>query len=111
MPLNKEYVDYITDQFSEFDGVYSKKMFGGIGFFKDGLMFGMISSSSKFYLKVDDTNKPDFESQSMVPFSHPKMKGKAMPYWTVPTEIIEDKQLLKKWAETSFSVALKAKKK
>lgn len=110
MALDQSYIDYITDQFSEFEGVSPKKMFGGVGFFKEGLMFAMISSSNVFFLKVDENNKQDFEKAGMEPFDHPK-KGKGMPYWTVPASVIEDKYELKEWAEKSFQASVNSKKK
>ena len=110
MAINSAYVEFLYEQLSGLEGVTFKKMFGGVGFFKEGLMFAMISSSNTFFLKVDELNKPDFEKAGMNPFDHPK-KGKGMPYWTAPAEVIDDKELLKKWALKSFQAALKNKKK
>ena len=110
MAINIAYVEFLHEQLSGLEGVTFKKMFGGVGFFKEGLMFAMVSSSNTFFLKVDELNKPNFEKAEMEPFYHPK-RGKRMPYWTVPTEVIDDKELLKKWAPKSFEAALRAKKK
>ena len=110
MAINQEYVNFIMDQLSEFEGATSKKMFGGIGIFKDGLMFAMITSENRFYLKVDSDLIPKFEQAGMQAFDHAK-RGKGMPYWSAPADVIEDKQLMRQWAEKSFEVALKAKKK
>jgi TfoX/Sxy family transcriptional regulator of competence genes len=30
-----------------------------------------------------------------------------MPYWEVPAEILEDRQLLKQWAEKAHQIAMK----
>ncbi len=110
MPIKQEYINYITDQLSEFEGATPKKMFSGVGFFKNTIMFAMISSNNVFFLKLDDHNKPDFEEAGMKPFGYPK-KGKRMPYWTVPVHIIEDKNLLKEWASKAFDASQRAKKK
>lgn len=56
MAVNQEFVNYITDQLSDFTPFESKKMFGGIGFFKDGLMFALIWGRPIFRLKVDENN-------------------------------------------------------
>lgn len=110
MAINVTYVEFLHEQLSGLEGVIFKKMFGGVGFFKEGLMFAMVSSENQFYLKVDELNKPDFEDAGMSAFDHPK-RGKGMPYWTVPAEVIDDKELLKKWASKSFEAALRVKKK
>lgn len=111
MAVNEDYLNYIQDQLSEFGELTIKKMFGGIGLFKEGLMFGKIGGDT-FRLKVDETNKKAYEDRGMKPFYSEKKK-KGMPYWEVPSEILEDKKELAKWAQTSFEIAQKlaAKKK
>ena len=66
-------------------------MFDGIGFFRDGLMFAKMSGET-FCLEVDEENQKDFEERGMTPyFSEKKKKG--MPYWEVPIDVIEDRDL------------------
>ena len=81
-------------------------MFGGIGIFKDGLMFGMIDGQEVFRLKVDETNQQQYESRGMQPF-YAASKKKGMPYWEVPADILENKTELAKWAKASFDIAKK----
>ena len=108
MAVNQDLLQYLQDQLSDIGGVENKKMFGGIGFFKEGLMFGMIGSDA-FRLKVDESNQSDFEAHGMKPhYSESKKKG--MPYWEVPAAVIEDKEALTQWANKSFEIALKGKK-
>ncbi len=83
-------------------------MFGGLGFFKDGLMFGMVGNNS-FRLKVDSTNEQDYLSLGMKPFNS-ESKKKGMPYWEVPAEILEDKSRLSNWANKSIEIALSNRK-
>ena len=108
MALDKEYVDFIKEQLSDFGEVETKFMFGGAGLFHEGLMFGKIGGST-FRLKVDDSNKKDFEERGMKPYYSEKKK-KGMPYWEVPADIIEDKKKLAQWAKKSYQAAVKAKK-
>lgn len=109
MAVNEEFLVYISDQLSEFGDIESKKMFGGVGFFKDGIMFAMIGYGA-FRLKVDDTNRNDFIKKGMKPFES-SSKKKGMPYWEVPAEVIEDKKELMKWCSKAFEVAVRNKKK
>ncbi len=108
MAVSEEFKNFIVDQLSEFAPFDTKKMFGGIGFFKDGKMFGMIGGDT-FRLKVDDHNRPDYEAAGMKPYES-KSKKKGMPYWEVPPDVVEDKATLKKWAEKSFEAAQRSKK-
>ncbi len=109
MAINEDYLSYISDQLSAFGDVEIKKMFGGIGLFKDGLMFGMISADNTFRLKVDEVNKPDYEAKGMKQHYMPKKK-KGMPYWEAPAEVIEDKEDLALWAKKAFEAAERGKK-
>ncbi len=109
MAVNEEYVAFIKDQMSELDSFVTKRMFGGVGFFREGIMFGMIGDG-KFRLRVDDKNRANFEAYEMEPYLSGK-KGKSMPYYEVPIEIIEDRHTLAQWANTAFEVAKENKKK
>ncbi len=109
MAVNDDYLDYIKDQLTEFGEIDVKKMFGGAGLYKDGLIFGIIGGGV-FRLKADDTNKKDFEDLGMEPLRSEKMK-KAMPYWEVPVHVVENRTLLAEWANKSLIVAKSAKTK
>jgi DNA transformation protein and related proteins len=109
MAVNEEYLKFIQDQLSEFGEVEIKRMFGGIGIFKDGLMFAKIGGDT-FRLKVDESNKKQYEELGMKPFYSEKKK-KGMPYWEVPQDVLEDRTELAKWANQSFEIAKAADKK
>jgi len=109
MAVNEEYLKLVIDQLSEFGEVEIKKMFGGIGLFHQGLMFGKIGGDT-FRLKVDEHNKKEYEEKGMKPFFSEKKK-KGMPYWEVPLDVFEDKAKLASWASKSYEAAVRSKKK
>jgi len=78
MAVSEDYLNYVLDQLSEFGEIDNKRMFGGVGFFKEGLMFGKIGSDT-FRLKVDQYNQKDYEDKGMKPYFN-KKKKKGMPY-------------------------------
>lgn len=109
MKVSEDFKSYVEEQFSAFGAVMFKKMFGGYGIFKDGIMFGMISPGDIFRMRADETNVEDYEEEGMKQFpSHGGKKG--MPYWDVPVHVLEDQYELKIWASKSFQAALGAKK-
>jgi DNA transformation protein len=107
MAVNNDYLEYITDQLSEFGQFETKRMFGGVGFFREGKMFAMLANNV-FRLKTDSSNRKDFEEKGMEPL-YTSSKNKTMPYWEVPVEVLEDKHELKKWAEKSYKIAISKK--
>jgi len=109
MAVSEQTTLFIKDQLSEFSDVEMKKMFGGIGIFLDGIMFGMITAKEEFMMRVRESNLADFEAKGSKPFHHEK-KGKGMPYWEVPVDVVEDRTELKAWATKAYGVAVAAKK-
>lgn len=84
-------------------------MFGGIGVFSDGLMFGLISGDD-IYLKVDEQNRPRFEEAGLAPFMYDGKKGKAiaMFYHRLPDDALDDPDILLDWAMTAVEAARRA---
>lgn len=109
MAFSQDYLDFILEQLTPFGEVTYKKMFGGVGFYKDGIMFGGLMGG-KFHLKVNDETRPEFEAAGMNSFFHrPNSKSKPK-YYEVPVEIVEDRDELAKWVTKTFEIAKAAKK-
>lgn len=103
MATTDERVKELLGALGSISGITVKKMFGGVGFFKDGVMFGMLAQGV-FRLKVHAGNQADFEKHGMKPyFSDAKKKG--MPYWEVPEKILTDGKQLTAWAKRSMAEA------
>lgn len=105
------FTDYVLEQLALFGGMTARRMFGGQGLFKGGLMFALIADGELFF-KVDDSNRSDFEAVKSQPFTYAKKEGKtaSLSYWYVPEEIIEDADDLKEWAAKAYAVAVNARK-
>jgi len=108
MAVSQETIDYLVDQLSDFGSVIARRMFGGVGIFRDGLMFALIGHG-ELYFKVDDGNRKDFEDAGMAPFRPYPDKDEIMPYYRVPADIVEDREALKVWANKAYDVALRKK--
>ena len=108
--MDKEtYTQWVIEQLATLGTVTSKKMFGGVGFFLDGLMFAKLSGDATLFFRVDDTNRADYERIGAEPF-HSESKKKGMPYYVVPEETIEDRAQLVHWARKAHGVAVAHKK-
>ncbi|NND63847.1 MAG: TfoX/Sxy family protein [Flavobacteriaceae bacterium] len=88
----------LTERLAPIEGITSKKMFGGHGIFHEGKMFGIIDSQGNTFLKVDDSIKVDFESKGGE--QHSKM-----PYYSIPTAVMEDHSKLLEWAQKSIDIS------
>ncbi|WP_443747581.1 TfoX/Sxy family protein [Asticcacaulis solisilvae] len=65
---------YLADCLAPWGEIRLKRMFGGMGVYRDGLFFALIDNGV-VYFKVDDTTRPDFEAASSEPFSYPHKDG------------------------------------
>lgn len=106
MSISNEFVDFVLDQLSAWGDVSVRKMFGGAGLYYENTMFGLIADDV-VYLKVDDSNRDDFEKAGSSPFNpYPdKTKTVVMSYYEIPADVLEDPGQLAKWAERSLVVA------
>ncbi len=112
MAVSDEFVEYVVEQLSGWGEVSVRRMFGGAGLYRGAVMFGLIADDVA-YLKVDDSNRDDFEAAGSSPFTPFAEKGKtmAMPYYEIPADILEDREELAQWANRSWLVAMKKRKK
>ena len=104
MPVSREFLDFILDQLSDLSSVTYRMMFGGAGIYSDGTMFGLVADDTA-YLKVDDTNRTDYEDRHLKPFKPWPNKAMVMPYYEIPPEVLEDPQEFVEWAERSLEIA------
>lgn len=110
MATSAEFLDFIKEQFQDFGTVSVRRMFGGAGIFRDGLMFALIADEI-LYLKADAVSQGEFEALGLPPFTYGAKGGKrtVMAYWRAPEACLDDRDEMADWARKAFSAALRAK--
>lgn len=109
MAVSPDYLAYVRDQLAASGAISSRRMFGGVGIYRDGLFFALIDDDELFF-KVDDTTRPAYATAGMPPF---RPFGEAKPmngYYRVPPEVLEDAGELALWARAALAVAVRAAK-
>ncbi len=89
--------------------VRSKKMFGGIGVFKDDVMFGMVYDGVA-YLKATEEMSGEYVEDGYQ-FEPPFGRRMKMPYWNVPEELLRDRERFSEWSGKALEYARATKKK
>ena len=84
--------------------IRGKSMFGGVGIYSGELFFALLDNDT-LYLKVDDSNRGDFESHSFGPFRPVGDSGEVMQYYELPADILEDAEAIRPWVEKAIAVA------
>lgn len=108
MAFSSGFRNFVLEQLEEIPFISSKNMFGGVGIYSEEYFFALIAED-RLYLKVNDSNRSDFEAAEMESF-RPYGDGRAMQYWEVPVSVLEDADVLRVWAEKAIAVAKAAKK-
>ncbi|MGQ7791646.1 TfoX/Sxy family protein [Faunimonas sp. B44] len=101
--------DWITDLFAPFAPVTVRRMFGGHGVYRDGLMFAL-ATGGDLYLKVDASNRRQFEDAGSRPFAY-SARGRTVEvgYWLLPPEAFDDPDRLSEYAGLAWEAALRAR--
>ena len=113
MAVSDEYLAYVLEQLGDIGAVEARRMFGGAGIYCRGVMFALVADDV-LYLKVDDSNRADFEDAGAAPFRpYPDRPGQTtvMSYYEVPADVLEARASLTAWAQTALRVAIRKKKK
>ena len=106
---NSEFVDYIIDLLSAYGTIRARRMFGGYGIYCNKIIFAIIINDELYFKAVGDLAK-EYKNAGSFPFSY-KLDNKtiALSYWQVPSEIIEEEDLLKTWFNKSLQLAIEKK--
>jgi DNA transformation protein len=100
--------DFIRELFAPFGPVAVKRMFGGIGIYAEGLMFGLVFDGV-IYLRVDETSIPSFEREGSVPFVYPFggtniSTRPSRHFWRLPERLYDDPDELAVWARCALAI-------
>jgi DNA transformation protein len=95
---------FVLDQLGEVGDIMPRLMFGGVGLYHRGVFFGIVARDV-LYLKVDDSNRTDYERAGMKPFKPYPNRPTTMQYYAVPVQVLESVIDLARWARKSIAVA------
>jgi DNA transformation protein len=101
--------DLLADLFEPVGGVSFRRMFGGMGIFRQGIMFALVADDV-LYLKADESTTASFQSEGCGPFVYDgKDKPHVMPYWRLPERLYDEPDEFRDWALAAFAVAERSK--
>jgi DNA transformation protein and related proteins len=104
MPVTDSFVAFVLEQLEPVGAITPKRMFGGVGVYAGDLFFALLDNDV-LYLKVNDSNRADFEAAGAGPFRPYGPGGEVMQYYEVPAAVLEDADELGRWARKAIAVA------
>ncbi|MDD4964886.1 MAG: TfoX/Sxy family protein [Gallionella sp.] len=104
-----EFVEYVREVMSHWASVSSRKIFGGYGLYRDGLMFALIAHET-LYFKVDARNVAQFERAGCIPFTYQNAtRTVQLSYWSAPAECLESPADMGEWSQCAYAAALRSR--
>jgi DNA transformation protein len=109
MASSKDFRDQMLGLLLPFGPVLSRSMFGGFGFYMDGIMFALIAYD-QIHFKVDDGNRQKYIDSSIGPFTYEgKKKPVQMSYFLVPPNVLDNQIELAEGAGRALDSAKRSK--
>ena len=101
--------EFLAELFEPLGGVFMKRMFGGLGVYRDGLMFAIVVDDI-LYFKVDGDTLADFEAEGAQRFSYPMRDGRTanLNFWRAPDRLYDEPEDFLLWSRKAVEVARRA---
>ena len=96
MSVSDADIAFATDLFSNLGSVTSRKMFGGLGLYHDGVIFAVVSSDGRNYVKTTLDTATALADDGAEQFHN-------MPYWSLPESTLDDPEAACDWARAFLS--------
>ncbi|MDP9011142.1 MAG: TfoX/Sxy family protein [Pseudomonadota bacterium] len=98
MSVKNHYVQWVLEQLSGAERISSRRMFGGVGMYRDDVFFAIISSDT-LYFKVNAATRGEYEKRGMRQFRPYRNRPLvSMNYYEVPADVLEDPDQCVAWA-------------
>ena len=106
--IRNEFVDYVLELMANWAAVSARKMFGGYGLYREGLMFALIAEDELFF-KADADNVAQFEQVGCHPFVYTSQtRTVQMSYWSAPAASLDLPAEMGEWCRSAYGAALRA---
>lgn len=101
--------DRFDDLFAPFGRIVVRRMFGGEGLFRDGLMFAIVHED-RLYFKTSEESRQAFIAEGTGPlfYKFKNAEGVLTSYYELPDRLYDDPDELAEWARAAFAVALQS---
>ena len=109
MPLSPGFTDYALELLAGLGRVEARRMFGGAGLYRDGVMFAILDDDAVFF-RVDDALQAEMEARGSAPWVYSMKRDgtvREMGYWRMPETAADDPDEAVAIARRSHAAALK----
>jgi DNA transformation protein and related proteins len=104
MAVSAQFNAFVLDLLGALRPVTARRMFGGVGYYADGLFFA-IADDDVLYFRVDEASRPAYEAEGLPAFAPLGPGTKSMNYYTLPARLYDDAEELAVWLRRALSAA------
>lgn len=102
-----EFTEHVMGLMSGWATVTARRMFGGYGVYREGLMFALVAEDELFF-KADAGNVAQFEQAGSHPFVYQsRARTVQMTYWSAPEASLESPAEMGNWCQSAYGAALR----
>lgn len=105
--------EFVQELFSGLGAIHIRRMFGGAGVFREGIMFALLADET-IYLKADETLRSRLMQEGGEAFLYVRSADSRpidLGYVSMPTHAMDDPEDAAGWGRLAFEVAVAAKSK
>ena len=106
MAVSSEQIETAQDLLQGVGEVSTRKMFGGVGYYAEGVIFAILMSDGTLRLKGAGDMVEVFDAEGWERWTYTR-EGRtgstAMPYWRVPDALLDDADAVSGWARRALA--------
>ena len=108
MAVSDGFAEHVRELLAELGPIQIRKMFGGAGVYRDGVVFGLIDDDT-LYFKTDEATRAEWAAAGSAPFTFQYKDGRteATSYWRLPAAASDDAEAAQRWARLGLEAALR----
>lgn len=90
------FLEFVKEQLAPLGGLRVKRMFGGHGIYRGEAFFAIVHRG-RLYFRTDPADRVHYAARGSREFK-PSRTQTLGTYWEVPADVLEDPELVLKWA-------------
>lgn len=92
MAVSDEEIAHTLDLFAGLGALSTRKMFGGLSIYCDGVIFAILMADGRLLLKGQGAMQGRFDAMGLDRWDYRRKDGSAthMPYWYLPDSALDD---------------------